>query len=205
MASFPLEPIFARSLIASKDYSCTLETLDIISVLSSSSKLFLDISEHRDAASEARLKFRHPSGDHLTILNAVRAYHDIAASENKGARRDWCRKHYLNERTLIEAREIKDQLRQACTRLGIDWKVSCGDREEPVLKSIAHGLAQNSAFLQPDGSYKQVMGQSVGVSWGCVWMGSVLTTLMVDDRWSRYTLDRRCAIRRCRPLFTMNW
>lgn len=164
MAFFPLEPVHARAVIASKENSCTLEVLDIISVLSASSKLFIDVSEQRDAAAEARRMFRHASGDHLTVLNAVRAYGEITVgSGGKGARRDWCRKHFLNERTLVEAAEIRNQLRQTCTRVGIDWKVSCGEKEEPVLKSLASGLAQNSAFLQPDGSYKQTMGQSVSM------------------------------------------
>ncbi|KAG6813168.1 hypothetical protein H0H92_013575 [Tricholoma furcatifolium] len=160
MALFPLEPVYARAVIAANENGCTLEVLDIISVLSASSKLFVDITEQRETAAEARQKFRHPSGDHLTILSAVRAYEEHA-SEGKSARREWCRQHFLNERTLIEAADIKNQLKQTCTRLGIDWKVSCGDKEDSVVRSLAYGLAQNSAFLQPDGSYKQTMGYSV--------------------------------------------
>jgi ATP-dependent RNA helicase DHX33 len=163
MAFFPLEPIYARTVVASKDMGCTLEVIDIISVLSATSKLFVDITEQREAAADARRMFRHPSGDHLTILNAVRSYTEVAA-EGKAARKAWCRMHFLNERTLLEAVSIRNQLRQTCGRMGIDWKVSCGDSEEPVIKSLAHGLAQNSAFLQPDGSYKQTMGQSVCIS-----------------------------------------
>lgn len=164
MAAFPLEPTHARAVLASKERACTSEVLDIISVLSASSKLFLDVSEQREAIGDARRKFAHPSGDHFTVLNTVRAYQEVQAEGGKnakGARKDWCRKHWLNERTLTEALEIRDQLRVTCHRLGIDWKVSCGDQEEPVILSLAEGLAQNSAFLQTDGSYKQTMGQSV--------------------------------------------
>ncbi|KAF8230540.1 P-loop containing nucleoside triphosphate hydrolase protein [Tricholoma matsutake] len=161
MAFFPLEPVYARAVVASKDLGCTLEIIDIVSVLSATSKLFVDMTEQREAASDARRMFRHPSGDHLTVLNVVRSYTEIAATEGKSARKAWCRKHFLNERTLLEAVSIREQLGQTCRRMGIDWKVSCGDFEEPVVKSLAHGLAQNSAFLQPDGSYKQTMGQSI--------------------------------------------
>ncbi|KAF9468754.1 P-loop containing nucleoside triphosphate hydrolase protein [Collybia nuda] len=161
MALFPLEPVHARAVIASREQGCTSEVLDIISVLSASSKLFVDVAEHREAASEARRMFRHASGDHLTILNVIRAYSDISTTGGKAARREWCRKHFLNEKTLSEASEIRSQLRQACGRMRIDWNVSCGDGEGQLLKSLAYGLAQNSAFLQPDGSYKQTMGHSV--------------------------------------------
>lgn len=161
MAAFPLEPVYSRAVIASKEYGCTQEVLDIVSVLSASSKLFVESSEQRDAVSEARQKFRHVCGDHLTILNVVKAYQEIAQSENKNGRKDWCRRHFINERALLEANDIRDQLRQTCQRLGIDHRVSCGEKDDPVIQSLGHGLAMNIALLQPDGSYKQTIGQSV--------------------------------------------
>jgi HrpA-like RNA helicase len=45
MASFPLEPQHACAVVVSKDYGCTSEVLDIVSIISTSSKLFLDISD----------------------------------------------------------------------------------------------------------------------------------------------------------------
>ncbi|KAH9923577.1 P-loop containing nucleoside triphosphate hydrolase protein [Amylocystis lapponica] len=160
MAFFPLEPNLARIIIASKEFRCTLEIIDIISILSASSKLLFDTSDEREAASEARRKFRHTSGDHMTMLNVVRSYQTIAASESKSGRKEWCRKQYLNERCLVEAQDIRDQLREVSSRMHIDWHVSCGDDEQPVLKSLVRGLVQHAAFLQPDGSYKQLMGSS---------------------------------------------
>ncbi|KAJ6536614.1 P-loop containing nucleoside triphosphate hydrolase protein, partial [Mycena vulgaris] len=167
MAAFPLEPALARALIASKDLACTSEVLDIVSVLAASSSLFIDVSEKRTAIAAARRKFVHPAGDHLTVLNAVRAYQSIGGEETetdkvgRSARKEWAHAHFVNERTLREARSIRDQLCVTCRREGIDWKTSCGEREEPVLLSLAHGLAQNAALITPDGSYKQIMGQSV--------------------------------------------
>ncbi|KAI0643096.1 P-loop containing nucleoside triphosphate hydrolase protein [Trametes meyenii] len=163
MASFPLEPPLSRALLASLALGCPSELLTILSVLSASSPLFVDTTAARDAAADARRKFRHPAGDHLTVLNAVRAYDDVtAAGEGKAARRDWCRRMFLNERCLVEAVNIRAQLRDVCAHAGIDWRVSAGDDVEgPVLKALVHGLVQNTAFLQPDGSYKQVMGQSI--------------------------------------------
>ncbi|KAJ8594004.1 P-loop containing nucleoside triphosphate hydrolase protein [Rhizopogon salebrosus TDB-379] len=161
MASFPVEPYFARIILASKTYGCTSEVIDIVSILSSSSTLFIDISDQRDAIVEARNKFRHASGDHMTMLNALRAYQEIAASETKGGRKEWCRQHFVNERTFVEAMKIRDQLRQTCQRVGIDWHAAMADNEEPMLRSFVTGLIQQSAFLQPDGTYKQTLGHSV--------------------------------------------
>lgn len=161
MAFFPLEPYLARVVLASVEFGCTREVLDIISVLSSSSKLFHDSTEQREAALEARRKFRHSSGDHLTILNVVRSFDEIAKAEGNAGKKDWCQKSYLNFRCLTEAMAIRTQLREVCQRMKLDWTVGCGDSEQPILKSLVRGLIQNTAFLQPDGSYKQVMGPSV--------------------------------------------
>lgn len=161
MAAFPLEPMFARAVVASKEDGCTREILDIISVLSASSKLFFDVSEQREAVGEARRKFRHASGDHLTILNVVRAYEDILASESKAEQREWCHKHFLNQRTLSEARDIKLQLEHTCTRLDIDPKVSCGNKDDVIIKSLAPAFVMNSALLQPDGTYRQTGSSTV--------------------------------------------
>ncbi|KAJ7366528.1 ATP-dependent RNA helicase Prh1 [Mycena albidolilacea] len=171
MASFPLEPAHARAVIASKELACTAEVLDVVSVLAASSKLFVDATDKRAEIAEARRALVHPTGDHLTLLNTVRAYRAAGGEPEKegdekekvgrSARREWARAHFVNERTLKEATSIRDQLRVSCTRAGIDWRTSCGEREEPVLLSLAHGLAQNAALIAPDGSYKQIMGQSV--------------------------------------------
>jgi HrpA-like RNA helicase len=174
MAALPLEPALARTVLASRDHKCTFEILDIISILSSTAKLFLDPSDQsqRDAASDARKAFMHPSGDHLTILNVVRAYDELHSSENgnegkqgvgksKGLKKDWCKRHWVNERALKEGIAIREQLRHVCERLGIEWAASSGEDDAPVLKSLLRGLVQNSALLQPDGTYKQVLGRAV--------------------------------------------
>jgi len=175
MAIFPVEPHFSRSILASASSSlssptttqgCTKEVLTIISILSSSSKLFLDNSSQRETVSSARLKFKHHTGDHMTILNAVRAYDEISTHHHRGTaskseRREWCKKHFINERALIEAKKIKEQLIDVCKKLKLDPEVSCGENDELVLNSLGFGLVGNSAFLQQDGSYKQTMGHSV--------------------------------------------
>ncbi|KAF9038321.1 P-loop containing nucleoside triphosphate hydrolase protein [Hymenopellis radicata] len=160
MTAFPLEPIYARAIVESKEHGCTSEIISIVSILSCTSKLFLDNSEQRDAIADVRRKFRHHSGDHLTALNVLRAYEDLA-SETKNKRRQWCRDHFLNERSLSEAKDIADQLKQVCKRNGMDPNTSSGDNEDAILQSLGCGLCQNVAFLQPDGSYKQVIGASI--------------------------------------------
>ncbi|KAK7028817.1 Salivary acidic proline-rich phosphoprotein 1/2 [Paramarasmius palmivorus] len=165
MAAFPLEPVYSRALVASKEYGCTEDVLDIISVLSASSKLYIDsgAGEQREKVAEARRKFQHRLGDHLTLLNVVRAYRE---EEGRPVKREWCKRQWVNERALVEAGEIRRQLEVVWGRLGglSREKEGAGgegeDKDEAIIKALGHGLVANTAFLQPDGTYKQTMGQA---------------------------------------------
>ncbi|KAI5122441.1 hypothetical protein M0805_008753 [Coniferiporia weirii] len=163
MNSFPLEPSLSRALLAARELGCMQEVLGIVSVLSASSKLFFDFADQREIAADARARFRHVSGDHLTALAALRAYEELVQSgAGRSACREWCRVHFLNERTLTEATNIQEQLRKICEKQGFDWRASAGNNAEPVLKSLLRGLAQHVAIYRSDGGrYKQLMGQSI--------------------------------------------
>ncbi|KZT52792.1 P-loop containing nucleoside triphosphate hydrolase protein [Calocera cornea HHB12733] len=177
LASFPLEPALSLVVISSQARACTAEILDIVSLLTSTAKLFVDNADTREAAADARKKFQHRDGDHLTLLNIFRSYEDVltgnhnaestmanGAPANTGSRRaarEWCRVHYLSEKALNEASTIRAQLRGNCEREGIDWKVSCGDDAEPVLKCLLDGLFRKSALKAPDGTYRQIGMQQV--------------------------------------------
>jgi ATP-dependent RNA helicase DHX33 len=161
LAMFPLEPHHAAAILASVKHNCTAEVMSVVALLSSSSPLFPDSSSQRDVANEARKKFHHSSGDHWTILNVFRAYDEVCTSEGKSGRKDWCKRNFVNQRALREAENIRKQLRGICERIGIDWSLSCGNEENPLLRSLLRGLLQHVALLQPDGSYKPVMGPLV--------------------------------------------
>ncbi|CAE6516064.1 unnamed protein product [Rhizoctonia solani] len=160
LAAFPLDPPFARALIASEEFGCLMDVVDILSVLSASSKVLLDPpSEQREAAVEARQKFVHRSGDHLTLLNILRAYLDVDQANDRGNTRNWCNSNWFGEKALREALSIRTQLRSTCQHMKMSSTQKPGDTSESILKSLLTGLFMNTALLQPDGSYKQVVGQ----------------------------------------------
>lgn len=179
MAALPVDPRFSRAILASKELGCSREVIDIVSMLSASSRLFLCAPSNESAAAGALDKFKHPSGDHCTVLNAFRAYQEVVSSAACGGEAEsWCGTNFLNERTLSEAMEIRRQLRGICGRIGIDADLSCGCQVQPILCCLLLGLIQNTAFIQPSGLYKQVMGPSVSCAYGWVeWKYSLATRL----------------------------
>lgn len=161
MATLPLDPHLARSLLESQALGCTSEVLIVVSLLSTTAKILYDPSfrESREAALDARRKFLHRTGDHLTLLNIYKAYKELTRAD--GGTQDWCRRHYLNERAIIEAQRIRKQLHDLCARVNIDPSSSCGEETEPILRSLLVGLAYNAAYRLPDGTYKDISNGSV--------------------------------------------
>lgn len=168
MAALPVDPKYSRAILASEERGCSREVVDIVSVISASSRLLLGVSNDDSSIAGALDKLKHPSGDHCTILNAFRAYQEVASGTN-GQVKAWCMKNSLNDRALSEAMEIRRQLRGICKRIGINTDLSCGDQVQPILHCLVLGLVQNAAFIQPNGLYKQIMGPSV--SCALCWAG----------------------------------
>jgi HrpA-like RNA helicase len=161
IAILPVDPSHARALLASREHGCTADVLDIISLLSASSGLFFDHTDKRDEVANAHKKFLHNSGDHFMMLNVLKAYMELSTHENRKVCVEWCRTNFINERTLSEALRIRKQLRETCTRMGMNCDSTLEDGYETVLKCLLMGTPQNCAQVFPEGGYRQILGKAV--------------------------------------------
>eukprot|EP00061_Rhincodon_typus_P016305 g44446.t1 len=73
MAEFPLDPQLAKMVIASCEHNCSNEILSITAMLSVP-QCFVRPTEAKKAADEAKMRFAHIDGDHLTLLNVYHAF-----------------------------------------------------------------------------------------------------------------------------------
>jgi ATP-dependent RNA helicase DHX33 len=82
MARFPLDPKLSRCVLAAEKLKCTEDVLKIVSLLSVES-IFINTNEasKRDHFQNIRQKFVSNDGDHITLLNVMKAY--IANKQNK--------------------------------------------------------------------------------------------------------------------------
>ncbi|KAI7903027.1 P-loop containing nucleoside triphosphate hydrolase protein [Cokeromyces recurvatus] len=175
MAEFPLDPTYSKVLIQSKEYGCSLEVIAIISLLSVDS-IFFTPSDKREQAAEARKKFLHPDGDHLTLLNVLKSYWEVKGDI------EWCRENFINNRNMKIAMEVRDQLIRFCERIDMDPNSTCGGETDNVLKCFLTGFFQNTALLQPDGSYKSVAGsQVVKIHPGSAMFGKRVEGIMYNE------------------------
>ena len=150
MSQLPVSPYSARSIIESFKLKCQTSVITICSILESGSPLFYASKEEQKSAETLIKGFWDHEGDHITMLNVYKAW------EQSGESRQWCVENHIQYRTLIKAKEIREQLFEICKLIGLD-----GEEDEQVLnisKSFAFGFFQNAAQLGSDGSYQTIKG-----------------------------------------------
>ena len=139
MSEFPLDPQLAKMVIASTDYSCSNEILSITSMLSgkwidrhnnviyllvSVPQVFVRPNDAKQAADEAKMRFAHIDGDHLTLLNVYHAYKQsksitichftILLIDREDSQ--WCYDNFLSYRSLKSADNVREQLSRIMDR-----------------------------------------------------------------------------------------
>jgi ATP-dependent RNA helicase DHX33 len=73
MAQFPLDPKLSRCILAAEKLNCVEEVLRIVSMLSVDN-VFINEAAKREHVHAIRQKFESADGDHITLLNAYKAY-----------------------------------------------------------------------------------------------------------------------------------
>ncbi|KAJ3191900.1 putative ATP-dependent RNA helicase dhr2, partial [Entophlyctis luteolus] len=154
MAEFPVDPALAKVLIHSQALECTSEVISIIAMLSVET-VFFSPTDKRDAANEAKSKFINHDGDHLTLLNVMRAYMSVNGD------REWCIENFVNGRAVKNAMDIREQLASFCENSGIPPNASAGNEVEPILQCFLQGFFTNVASRQMDGSYQTFAGKQI--------------------------------------------
>lgn len=150
LALLPVTPSYARLLVAAAERGphVASQARDLVSILSVDRSIFVELhdAEKRDLAEQAREVFVDASGDHATMLNALRAYltqqaHAFSSHTQPSAARQevrmWCQSHYIHERTVKNVLAIRKQLTRICHQHGI----ACEDDEA---KPTSHGVDQDN-------------------------------------------------------------
>lgn len=152
MAEFPLDPQLAKMAIASCDYNCSNEILSITAMLSVP-QCFSRPTEARRQADEAKLRFAHIDGDHLTLLNV---YHAFKQNREEA---QWCYDNFINYRSMKSAENVRTQLSRIMDRFNL--RRSSTDFTSPdyyinIRKAFVSGFFMQVAHLERTGHYLTV-------------------------------------------------
>jgi pre-mRNA-splicing factor ATP-dependent RNA helicase DHX15/PRP43 len=99
----------------SSQLNCSNEILSIVAMLNTPNP-YLRPKEAAKAADEAKARFQHTDGDHLSLLNTYHAY------KNNQESAAWCYDNFLNHRSMKSADSVRAQLLRVMTRQQLELK-----------------------------------------------------------------------------------
>jgi HrpA-like RNA helicase len=157
MAEFPLDPQLAKMLIASCDFECSNEALSITAMLSVP-QCFMRPPERKKEADEAKQRFAHVDGDHLTLLNVYHAFKQNRDDAN------WCYDNYINFRSLKSADNVRQQLSRIMDRFKlkrVSTDFQSKDYYTNIRKALVSGFFMQCAHLERTGHYLTIKDNQV--------------------------------------------
>ncbi|XP_061763540.1 DEAD/H (Asp-Glu-Ala-Asp/His) box polypeptide 32a isoform X2 [Nerophis ophidion] len=116
MSEIPLEPQMAKAVLASCEFDCVSEMLTVAAMLSAPSCFLEPPSSVTHEAVQCRRKFRHPEGDHFTLINVYNAFKRSQRAPYVGAEK-WCRDHFLDHSALKMAEQVRSELMDTLNRI----------------------------------------------------------------------------------------
>jgi HrpA-like RNA helicase len=152
---FPLDPKMTVALlesgnIRSKDkemFGCVEEMLTLTAVIASE-PVFLNYKDTKHLI-RMKKKIGAKEGDHLTLLNVYKFYHRLHSRNEK---QKFCNEFKVNEKSLINAAQLRNSLELILRKYGLNTKKSDNDTEG-ILRCVCTGYFSNAAQRLPDGSY----------------------------------------------------
>jgi len=157
MAEFPLEPELSKMLLYSPQLNCSNEILSIVAMLNTPNP-YLRPKEAAKAADEAKARFQHTDGDHLSLLNTYHAY------KNNQESAAWCYDNFLNHRSMKSADSVRAQLLRVMTRQQLELKSAdfqSKDYYPNIRKCLLSGFFMQVAHLERTGHYLTVKDNQV--------------------------------------------
>ncbi|KAL3700626.1 hypothetical protein R1sor_018648 [Riccia sorocarpa] len=157
MSEFPLDPQMSKMLVISPKFNCSNEILSITAMLSVPN-CFLRPREAQKAADEAKARFAHVDGDHLTLLNVYHAYKQNSEDPT------WCYDNFVNVRALKSADNVRSQLVRIMNRHNL--KMCSTEFTSPayypnIRKAMLAGYFMQVAHLERTGHYLTVKDNQI--------------------------------------------
>ncbi|GAB1609530.1 putative pre-mRNA-splicing factor ATP-dependent RNA helicase PRP1 [Argonauta hians] len=157
MAEFPLDPQLAKMVIASCDCNCSNEILSITAMLSVP-QCFVRPMEMKKAADEAKMRFAHIDGDHLTLLNVYHAFKQNHEDPQ------WSYDNFVNFRSMKSADNVRQQLARIMDRFNLrrsSTEFASRDYYINIRKALVAGFFMQVAHLERTGHYLTVKDNQI--------------------------------------------
>lgn len=161
MVNFPLLPRLSRMIVeAIINYPDVVdETILAATFLSTSNPYLLPQGEELEAR-KAHHSFRSPDGDFISYINIFNSYME---AEDKSA---FCKKNYLDIIIIAELANIKNQLDEIVSEMGVP--ISSGGKIRDYLVSVSKGLIQFVCIRSGRNVYRSLTAEKIQIHPGSV-------------------------------------
>lgn len=156
MVRFPILPHQSRMVVeAIRAYPGVIEEVITAATFLSVNSPFLLPANEEMQARKAHHSFRDPLGDFVSYLNMV------AAFESAPNRQNFCQRSYLDLRTMNEILNIRGQLEEIVSGLGVP--LGSGGPIEDYLCAVARGLIQFVCTRTGKGMYRSLTAERIQI------------------------------------------
>lgn len=146
LSQIPIEPRFARMLLASKTGSLTREVMIIVAGLTIQDPRERPL-EKREAADRLHARFTDPTSDFLSLLNLWNHIEDQQRKLSSSAFRRLCKQEFLNYLRVREWQDLVRQLKGLSSPLGLEYGKRKKD-PDGIHRALLSGLLSQIGIQQ---------------------------------------------------------
>lgn len=152
LSRFPIEPRYARMILAARDNSCLNEILIIVSALSIQDPRERPL-EKQQQADQAHAEFKDDKSDFIAFINLWNFYQQQRKELSQNKLRKLCKKSFLSYTRMLEWRDIHSQLLNQCKELKYALNSTVAGYDA-IHQSLLSGLLSHAGFKNDEGEYQ---------------------------------------------------
>ncbi len=152
LTQLPLDPQFARMLLAAEQFDCVDEVLTIVAALSIQDPRERP-SDKAKYADEKHKVFKNESSDFLSFLSLWREFQTQKKALSNNQLRQYCRQNFLSYMRLKDWQDIRQQLRDL-VRGQLGMKINTNDAgDDAIHQALLSGLVTRIGVKQEQSEY----------------------------------------------------
>ncbi|MDX9866637.1 MAG: DUF3418 domain-containing protein [Kiritimatiellia bacterium] len=148
LARLPIEPAYARMLLAAHQEKALADALIVVASLECDDPRQRPLGKQAEA-DRAHARFLSPLSDFAARIRLWRWYREQTARASHTAARRLCKAHYLSYPRMRDWIELRDQLERLCQTLQLDT-ASCAGGDAGLHRALLAGLLGNIGKLDPE-------------------------------------------------------
>ncbi|RNF13429.1 putative DEAH-box RNA helicase [Trypanosoma conorhini] len=150
MAEFPLDPSLSKCILRANSLGCLRHVCIAVAMLTLDSVFVAsrDAKERASMASARDVLFSAGNGDVMGYVRLMEEWMRAGPSMQ-----EFCQSNSINVKSLLQARDVLDQILKTCERIGFDLPRGEEDTPlsmEPFTKALLSGFFMNVAKLNVD-------------------------------------------------------